>query len=335
MSGPGPRPARGHVFVLVAVFAALIAQPLGPARALEDLKVGVLKFGTVNWQLDSLKHHGFDRDQGLKVTLLPLASKNATSVALQAGEVDMIVSDWIWVLRQRAAGADFVFFPYSTSLGALMAGPESDVKSIAHLAGKRLGIAGGPLDKSWLVMRSWAGQHLGLDLQQATSGVFAAPPLLDEQLRDGHLEALLTFWPYAARLEAAGFTRVVAVSDLLADFGITGSPALVGYVFRESLANEKPGAVSGFFGAIARTNALLASSDAEWARLRPIMKVGSDREFEALKAGYRSGIPAAPSAESLEDAARLFRVLAAAGGEKLLGAATVFDPAIFWSAPKP
>ena len=107
MNNRRPRAAAGPVFGLLVLLVALISGPLGPARALENLKVGVLKFGTVNWQLESLTHHGFDRAQGLEVTLLPLASKNATSVAFQAGEVDMIVSDWIWVLRQRAgAGED-------------------------------------------------------------------------------------------------------------------------------------------------------------------------------------------------------------------------------------
>jgi NitT/TauT family transport system substrate-binding protein len=335
MGGAKLRAECGQFLAAALFVATAIAAPCGPARAAEGLKVGVLKFGTVNWQLDSLKHNGFDRDQGLKVTLLPLASKNATSVALQAGAVDMIVTDWIWVLRQRAAGADYVFYPYSAELGALMAAPNSGIKGVKDLAGKRIGIAGGPIDKSWLVMRSWAEKRLGLDLEQVADSVFAAPPLLSEQLRDGHLDALLTFWPYAARLEAAGFTRVLSVADLLADLGIKGDAPLVGYVFRERLAKEKPKAVAGFFAAIARANALMAKSEDEWARLRPIMKVESDREFEALKAGYRSGIPADFDAQHLEDSVRLFEVLAASGGEKLLGPATVFDPAVFWSAPKP
>ncbi len=46
------------------------------------------------------------------------------------------MSDWIWVMRQRAAGADFVFVPYSTALGALVGAADSDIDSVKDLAGK-------------------------------------------------------------------------------------------------------------------------------------------------------------------------------------------------------
>ncbi len=95
--------------VLIAL-AAVLAPSLGTAQANEPITVGVLKFGTVSWQLETLKAHRLDEAAGLTVEVLPLASKNATSVALQAGRADIIVSDWIWVMRQRAAGADFVFY---------------------------------------------------------------------------------------------------------------------------------------------------------------------------------------------------------------------------------
>ena len=321
----------GFAALLAAFFLALPLRPAA-AEALAELRVGVLKFGTVNWQLDSLIHHGFDRQEGLTVTPLLLASKNATAVALQAGEADFIVSDWIWVLRQRAAGARFLFHPYSTALGALMVRAEGAPAGIAQLAGKRIGIAGGPLDKSWLLLRSWAATGSGIDLAEAAEPVYAAPPLLNEHLTSGDLDALLTFWPYAARLQAAGFKEMIAVSDILKDFGIVGRPALVGYVFPETLAAERREALSGFFRALEETNALLARSDAEWERLRPLMQAASDAEFEALKAGYRSGIPEAPSATALADARRLFDILAETGGADLVGAGTRFDPEIFWAA---
>ena len=171
------------------------------------LKVGVLKFGTVNWQLDSLKTNGFDTAENLELEVVALASKNATSVALQAGDADMIVSDWIWVNRQRAAGDDFVFVPYSNALGALVLGPGNKARDVTGLKGRKIGIAGGPVDKNWLLLRAWTRKHHGFDLADSAEAVFAAPPLLNEQLRTGRLDAVLTFWPFAARLEAGGATR--------------------------------------------------------------------------------------------------------------------------------
>ncbi|HCX87279.1 MAG TPA: hypothetical protein DG761_04595 [Gammaproteobacteria bacterium] len=67
-----------------------------------EIRLGVLKFGIVNWELDVMVHNGLASAEGVDLTVVPVANKNATSVALQAREVGMIVTDWIWVSRQRA-----------------------------------------------------------------------------------------------------------------------------------------------------------------------------------------------------------------------------------------
>ena len=177
---------------------------LSPARAEETVRAGVLKFGTVNWLLNVVQHHGLDTKHGYKLEQLELASSNATSVALLSGEVDTIVTDWFWALRQRAAGETLRFFPYSRTLGALIVKPSGPVKSLADLKGRKIGVAGGPLDKSWLLMRAWTREQGIGDLAEVAEPVFAAPPLLAEKMRGAEFDATLIFWHYAARLEGAG-----------------------------------------------------------------------------------------------------------------------------------
>lgn len=310
--------------LLLPVFSAASAEPM-------KLKVGVLKFGTVNWQLDSLKANGFDTAENLELEVVALASKNATSVALQAGDADMIVSDWIWVNRQRAAGEDFVFVPYSNALGALVLGPENKARDVTGLKGGKIGIAGGPVDKNWLLLRAWTRKHHGFDLADSTEAVFAAPPLLNEQLRTGRLDAVLTFWPFAARLEAGGATRLFDVGDLVRDLGVAEPTALVGYVFREKLLQDRPGTAEAFFRAVEATNALLQKSDSEWERLRPAMRARNEAEFAALKFGFRKGAASPFQGGQQADATLLFDILAESGGEKLVGRGVTFDPDTFWT----
>ena len=93
-----------------------------------------------------------------------LAAAQAAQVALQAGQVDMIVVDWLWVARQRGAGADWTLVPFSNAVGALIAPANSPVRDVPDLAGRTLGIAGSPLDKSWLILRAYATQRYGIDL---------------------------------------------------------------------------------------------------------------------------------------------------------------------------
>ncbi|MDJ0896834.1 MAG: ABC transporter substrate-binding protein [Alphaproteobacteria bacterium] len=300
------------------------------AQAAETLRVGVLKFGTVNWVLDTVRHHKLDQAEGFALEVLPLASKSATSVALQAGEADVIVTDWIWAHRQRAAGADYQFAPYSTALGAVVVPADSEIKSIADLGGKRLGVAGGALDKSWLLLRALSQKDGGADLGGEVEPVYGAPPLLSQELQAGRIDAVLTFWPYAARLEAAGFRALITVQQIVERLGVTGQPAMVGYVVSRKLADSKGGAVDGFLRAVRAANKILEDSPAEWNRLRPLMKAQDDREFLALRDTFRRGIPKSWGAVERTDAARLYDTLANLGGAKLVGSATAFDPDVFW-----
>ena len=93
---------------------------------------------------------------GLDIETTELASTEAGKVALKGGSADLILSDWLWVARERALGDDLVFYPYSSTLGAVMVPANSPIKDIADLKGKKLGVAGGPLDKSWLLLQALA-----------------------------------------------------------------------------------------------------------------------------------------------------------------------------------
>src|SRR4028118_878436 len=90
---------RRAVRVLIAM--AGLACSAGTAAADGVVRIGVLKFGTVNWEVDAIRHNGFDRANGFELQVVELASNDATRVAIQAGAVDVIVSDWLFVARQR------------------------------------------------------------------------------------------------------------------------------------------------------------------------------------------------------------------------------------------
>jgi NitT/TauT family transport system substrate-binding protein len=102
----------------------------------------------VAWEIETLKRHRLDRARSILVTSVEFATNEAAKVALQAGAVDIIVTDWPWVARQRAEGADFSFVPYSKAVGSLVVPKGSTVDGLAALRGKRIGVVGGPLDKS-------------------------------------------------------------------------------------------------------------------------------------------------------------------------------------------
>src|SRR5262245_37123344 len=202
-----------------ALLASLVAAGVQPAAA-GTIKLGVLKFGTVNWELDVIKANGFDKAEGLDLQTVDLANTGATTVALQASAVDVIVTDWLWVTRQRADGARFTFVPFSASVGALMLPPNSTIASLADLKDKKLGIAGGPVDKNWLVIRALAQLRYGIDLDTAAEKVFGAPPLLNEEIESGRIDAIINSWNFTAELEAKGYKKLLAVEDAQKELGV-------------------------------------------------------------------------------------------------------------------
>jgi NitT/TauT family transport system substrate-binding protein len=314
------------------LLAWLAIMPAGnPVLGAETVRIAVLKFGTASWELDTVRHHGLDREQGIRVDVLALAGKQAAMVALQGGEADIALNDWLWVSRQRGEGRAFTFAPYSTAAGGLVVPEGSPIGSLQDLAGKRVGIAGGPLDKNWLLFRALTLEADGKDLAETAVPVFAAPPLLNQQLKQGRIDAAINFWPYVARLTTEGMHRLIGTREATESLGIETVVPLVGYVFDEDWARAHPQAIAAFLRATAKARELLAGSDEEWQRLRAMMRAPDEATFLALRDGYRAGIPQPLGEAERADAARLFAILAQLGGKDLVGDASELSPGTFWN----
>lgn len=294
------------------------------------IRVGVLKFGTVNWELKSMKHHGLDTANGFELEIVPFAGGDATRIALMGGEVDVVVSDWLWVSRQRSEGRNLTFAPYSSSVGAIMVSANSDINTLADLKGKKIGVAGGPLDKSWLLLQGMAQQEHALDLSAENDIAFGAPPLLAEKARDGELDAVLNYWHFCARLEADGFRRLVSAEDAANALGSTGAVSAIGYVFDEQWASE--GLAAAFIKASRETKQILKDSDEEWQRLS---ESGAIKDGPAallvLRDRFREGIPARAHDEEVKDASVIYSLLSELGGKKLVGNAQSMVEGTYWA----
>ncbi|PZQ11619.1 MAG: ABC transporter substrate-binding protein [Ancylobacter novellus] len=314
--------------------ALALARAVPGARASEagPLKIASLKFGTVNWLLDTIKAETDARGEAAPFERTDLASTQALTVALQAGQCDLTVSDWPWAMRRRIEGGEaFRFAPYSSALGALMVAKGSPMATLSDLKGKKIGVAGGPIDKSWLLFRAYAHKEVGGDIATMAEPVFGAPPLLSEQLRLGRIDAALTFWNFAARLDADGYRRLVDMAEVMKRLGLDPAPPLVGFVWRDQLFEKAGPALDRFFRAVAAANETLKTSDAAWERLRPSMQVRSDAEFTKLRDYYRDGVHGPWTRDEIASAQKLYGLLTDLGGPEFVGPNPRFDPDLFWS----
>jgi NitT/TauT family transport system substrate-binding protein len=296
--------------------------------AADVIRIAAQKTGTLSWELDVIRAHGLDRQANLTIATLDLASPEAGKIALRGGSADLIVSDWLWVTRERGLGAKVVFHPYSSALGAIMVAGRSAMTRLEDLKGKKLAVAGGAIDKSWLLLQG-ATKRDGLDLKREANVVYGAPTLLAEKTLQGEMDATLNYWNICAALEAKGFRRLLAIEDILPKLGARGPAAMLGYVFDETWAARNPDTIARFIDIARKAKEILGSSDAEWERIAPLVGTTDSAALKIYRDRYREGIPRRPIDDEEADAQTLFRVLAAQGGTSLTGGATALAPGTF------
>jgi NitT/TauT family transport system substrate-binding protein len=326
-----PSARRLPMFTIRHLAGALLAATLAASALAEDaapIRIATQLLGTVNWELATIAANGFDRAHGIALAVQDVAAGPAAQVALMGGEADVIVSDFLWVARQRAEGVDLVFLPYSRAVGALMVPADSPAQTLADLQGGKIGIAGGPVDKSWLILRAYANRAYGIDLAGTTEQVFGAPPLIFETALRGEFDGAVNLWHFNAKAEAAGMRPLVTVAMAAADLGLDPATPLLGYVTTGEYLRAHPDQIAGLAAASRAAKALLATDEAAWEALRPQMNVQSDAQFAALKAGWRAGIPA-PGPVDEEAAARMLALMAELGGEDLMGKVTELPAGVF------
>ena len=322
------------VQALRAGVTAVLACAAGSAMAgaaPERIRVGALAFGTVSWELAAMEAEG--PSAAMEIVPTVLAGAEAAKIALQGDAVDVIVADWIWVARQRARGSDFTFAPYSTVHGALVVPANSTIKSVADLKGRRLGVVGGGLDKNWLMLKLLAKRTYQFDLERAAEPLFGAPPLLNEQLAQGRLDALLDYWHWAVKLEAKGYRTILDGRALLRELGEETDLANLGFVFRETWAKAHLSALAALLDRFGAAHKRICEEDDTWQRIVPLTREDDPAITGALRRRYCAGGTGAPVAGQSEAAARLFRLLREAAGDQLAGSSPTLPAGTFWVFP--
>lgn len=321
--------------LLLALGAAAFSASLRAAEASQKLRVGVQASGSIAWELAVARARGLEEKYGVAVESVTLATTEAGKIALAGGAIDVMLSDWIFVARERALGQKLLFSRHSSALGALMARPgalnaEAGGAALAQgLIGKKLGVAGGSLDKSWLMLQAFALKN-GVDLKKQASLAYAAPPLIAQKLAAGELDAALEFWPFAARLQGEGFVPALTMAEVERALGATGPMVATGFVFAEALLGQQRGAVENFLAMMEEAARLTALDDAAFAHIAPMTGVGDPAVLAILRQHLRDGLIERPLAEDIADAQRIFSAIAQLGGPALTGGATTLDVGLFF-----
>ncbi|SFR46148.1 NitT/TauT family transport system substrate-binding protein [Marinobacter gudaonensis] len=300
--------------------AALLCLLLGLAGAIHAregapdfpvLSVSVLQFGTAHWELDHIRHRGLDRAHGYQLVLQPVANLPASRLAVTSGSVNGAVADLLWAQSRFEAGAPYLYVPFSSQIGDIVVAESSSVRSVADLANKRIGVAGGPDSKGWILLKKVAQQQ-GIDLETSANIQFAAPPLLSQALKRGQVDVIVTYWHFAARLRGEGGWRsAFGMAELLTELKLDRNLPVLGYVFPAAWAREHRSLIDGFAASLAEAKAELAAGERPWQRLRSLMGNPGEGVFAALREGFVAGNPAPQTDQRIADLQRLMTLTGA------------------------
>ena len=231
-----------------------------------------------------------------------------------------------------ALGAKLLFYPYSSAVGSVMVKADSPLRSLGDLKGRVVAVAGGPLDKGWLIVQA-AAIRQGIDLKREATLQYGAPPLIFQKLQQGEAEASLNYWNFCARLEAQGYRRLLDVREAEVALGLEEPVALIGYAFSEDFVTGHKGTIDRFIAIVQNANDIMRRSDEEWDALRPLMNAEDQSTFQAYRDQTREGMPRRTVKAEQADARALFRTLADIGGPELVGPLQELDPGLYYQNP--
>ncbi|MBT3812407.1 MAG: ABC transporter substrate-binding protein [Gammaproteobacteria bacterium] len=314
----------------IILITALLACQFAYADEKILIRFGALAFGTVNWELTAMQQTGMMETEHYRVQVIKMANPQAAKIALQSGAVDMIVADWIWVSRMRSLGRDYTFYPYSNTTGALVVAADSPIKQLQDLQGRKLAIAGGELDKNSLLLQALMQKQGQAEVFASIEKVYGAPPLLSQQIQRQRVDALLTYWHYAARMQADGYSVLMNGTDILLGLGIQVSVPNIGYVFDRSWANNNKAAIQDFLASTRSIKNTLCVDDSAWQRIKSLMRAKTVQVSQLLRLKYCAGRVQEWGEKEQQAAAEIYRYLKKLSAKRLTGDAETIQPGTFW-----
>ena len=316
--------------IKIIFICALLSSQLSFAGEKTLIRLGVLAFGTVNWELTVMQQTGMMETENYRLQVIKMANPQAGKIALQSGAVDMIVADWIWVSRMRSLGKDYTFYPYSNTTGALVVAENSSIKQLQDLKNKKLAIAGGELDKNSLLLQALMQKQGQTEVFASIEKVYGAPPLLGQQMQHKRVDALLTYWHYAARMEAEGYKVLITGTDILRGLGIQLSVPSIGYVFDRLWANSNKAAVQAFLQQTRLTKDALCADEAVWQSIKSLTRAKTEQVSQLLRQRYCAGRVKSWGDKEQQAAREIYQYLKDLSAQRLTGDAETIQVGTFW-----
>lgn len=272
---------------------------------------------------------GIAADNGLEVDIVAYAQPGQQYTLIQSGEADVIAGNILDLHRQRDAGTDIqAFWGFQGYNNPIVVLPDSDIVEFGDLEGRTIGQFGTTF-LDWLALRAAGQGAYGIDLETDAELVNASPPLLNQALDNGEVDATLQFSSLALAPVFNGEQRVVTtVYDVIEAAGLDPDSLYLVWIISEEWLNENPGGLEQLQTAMAETYDVLDTDDSVWPDLAALVGITDPALVDAFVDAERDHINPPFNATLLASTQDVLDAMNAVVGTEVTGIEQL-DPAAF------
>ncbi len=293
-----------------------------------------IRFGSIESSGQSIvpivmEESGIAERYGLDVEIVPFAQPGAQYTLVAGGEVDLVPGNILDLHRQRGAGSDLVgVWGFQRFTSPIVTLPDSPIETFEDLRGSKVGQFGTTF-LDWLVIRTAGSIAYDLDLEVDAELVQATPPLLNQALSSGEVDATLQFDSLALAPLTKGQQRAVTdVPTLLEAADLDPDSLYLVWMMPQSWIDEHPEAFANLQLALAETYEVLMTDDSVWPPLVELVGITEPDVMEAYIASERAKDNPPFNAALFEPTQALIDAMVATVGADVVGLEAL-DPAAF------
>ncbi|MGA2396202.1 MAG: ABC transporter substrate-binding protein [Candidatus Lustribacter sp.] len=215
--------------------------------------------------LDAIRKYNLDRKYGFDVQEVDVTAPGAQYVMLRSETADLAPGTFIDLMRQRKAGLELVaFHGFQGFNNYIVTKPQTPIRSFADLKGKRFGEFGTTF-LDWLILRAAGKKAYGFDVETDTDIVQGTPPLLNDLLAKGQVDAMLQFSDLTLGPIKDGAQRmIIDVPGLMKAAGFVPDAFNSNWNINQKWIDAHPGAIKRLSAMIDEGYAKLKTDDSLW-----------------------------------------------------------------------
>ncbi len=294
---------RFSIIVYTGILVILFLAPsASPQTKLEKMHVGYSAQAGAFAPIWITREAGIFKKHGLDVDLVFIPGGPTAAAALMAGEMQAVAMAGPAIVTSNLAGSDLVMIAGIVNTFAFQFVTVKEITSPAQLKGKRIGVNrfGAAPD----VAARYALRHMGIDIRDVIILQLGEQSTRLAAMKGGQLEAAILLPPITTMAQKDGMNVLLDMSDLGAEFQITGLAGSQGFITqkRPSALKFMRAFVQGIHFYKTRKKESMAII-AKYMRTDDMEAVGATYDYFALKIVPRKPYPTLKGIKALLDLA--------------------------------